>query len=83
MRGRGKLKSLLAEVKAIRVDRLDGFADRAKVDAAALVKKGLVREGYRIKIVDGGKLSRTLTVKVPVTAGAEKKIKAAGGTIEK
>ncbi|MDY6285795.1 MAG: uL15m family ribosomal protein, partial [Lachnospiraceae bacterium] len=53
------------------------------ITTAALVEAGVVsnpRDG--VKILGDGELTKKLTVKVPVSAGAKEKIEAAGGTVE-
>jgi large subunit ribosomal protein L15 len=82
-RGKGKLKPV-KKVTTIRLERLNSFRAGEKVDLAKLVKAGMVRRGATadyIKIVSGGKLTKKLSVVLPVTATAAREIKKAGGTI--
>jgi len=67
----------------INVHELNRFDDGAEITTAALVEAGVVsnpRDG--VKILGDGELTKKLTVKVPVSAGAKEKIEAAGGTVE-
>lgn len=67
----------------INVSALNRFNDGAEITTAALVEAGVVsnpRDG--VKILGDGELTKKLTVKVPVSAGAKEKIEAAGGTVE-
>ena len=67
----------------INVSALNRFDDGAEITTAALVEAGVVsnpRDG--VKILGEGGVTKKLTVKVPVSAGAKEKIEAAGGTVE-
>lgn len=58
------------------------FAAGATVTRAALVTAGLVRsDARRVKILGDGAVSKALTVALPVSASAKKKIEEAGGTV--
>jgi len=69
----------------VNVDRLEqAFDAGAEVTAETLVAAGLVEpaEGG-VKVLGRGELTKKLVVKVTaVSAGARKKIEAAGGTVE-
>lgn len=67
----------------VAVGALNVFADGDTVDRESLQARGLVRGGRRpVKILGDGELSRRLTVRVDkVSAGAAKKIEAAGGSV--
>lgn len=60
------------------------FEDGATVDAAALLAHGLISDLYgKIKVLGDGKLKKKLTIKVQAaTAGAQKAVEAAGGSVE-
>ena len=71
------------EFALVNIKRLSGFADGATVDAAALVERGLVPNGHKVKILGDGTLKVKLTVRADAfSAGAREKIAAAGGTAE-
>ena len=69
---------------AVNVDVLNRFDDDAVVTVESLIETGIIknpRDG--VKILGNGELTKKLTVKVnAVSAGAEEKIKALGGTVE-
>ena len=67
----------------VAVEALNAFADGDTVDRQSLQAHGLVRGGKRaVKILGDGELTRRLTVRVDkVSAGAAKKIEAAGGSV--
>ncbi|KKU47867.1 MAG: 50S ribosomal protein L15 [Parcubacteria group bacterium GW2011_GWA2_46_9] len=59
------------------------FAAGTIVNQRILVNKGLIKSGRPVKILDTGTIDRSLRIqKCRVSAGARKKIVAAGGTIE-
>lgn len=68
----------------VNLGQLDIFESASNVDAAALLKSGIisgVRDG--IKVLATGDLTRALTVKAhKFSAAAKEKILAAGGTVE-
>jgi large subunit ribosomal protein L15 len=68
----------------VNVGALTGFAEGARVDAAALAARGLVRAGGGpVKLLGEGAAPRNLTLAVSaVSATAREKIEAAGGRIE-
>jgi len=65
------------------VGALNAFGDGDTVDAETLRARGLLRGRSRpVKILGNGELTRRLTVRVDkVSAGAAKKIEAAGGSV--
>lgn len=79
-------KSLRRKTVALNLDILNMFNDNDVVTILALQQKGLVKPfGHGslppVKIL-AGKLSKKLTVKVPVSAAARQAIEAAGGTVK-
>ncbi|MBT0654473.1 50S ribosomal protein L15 [Geomobilimonas luticola] len=68
----------------VNLGQLDIFEAASSVDAAALLKSGLisgVRDG--IKVLATGELTKALTIKAhKFSAAAKEKILAAGGTVE-
>jgi len=72
------------DYQVVNLDRLNGFADGATVDAASLFEAGLVRNAVdTIKILGNGELTaKKLTVSVTAaSASAVAKVTAAGGTV--
>jgi large subunit ribosomal protein L15 len=67
----------------INLSRLGLFGDGSQVDPAALVERGLIRDGRRVKILGNGNLTIKLMVRAHAfSAGAMAKIAAAGGSAE-
>ena len=69
----------------VNVGDLDGHFDSgAKIDASALIAKGLIRdERYPVKILGDGEVTKKLTVVAgKFTASASEKITKAGGAVE-
>ena len=62
---------------------LNRFADGATVDRKALLEAGMIRSaGIPIKLLGSGSLERALTVRIDrASAGACRKVTAAGGTV--
>lgn len=66
----------------VNVRRLVEAIEDGKVTPDTLARKGLVREGARIKVLGDGALERALEVHAhAISAGAKGKIEAAGGRI--
>ena len=81
---RGFTNIFKKNIAVINVHDLSGFESGSVVDAAALVRAGLVK-GTRdgIKLLGQGEISHPLTIKVNAfSKGAGEKIKIAGGTVE-
>jgi len=63
------------------------FVDKEVVDIESLVKHQLVRledaKANGVKILGDGDIKKALTIKLPISKSAAKKIEKAGGNIEK
>ena len=72
------------EYALVKVQDLEVFDTGSRVDHDALVQAGLIRKKTTlVKVLANGELSKSLTVVVDkVSKGAQKKIEAAGGTVE-
>lgn len=85
-RGKGKNKVFRKKPVEINVRVLNLLKKDSIVDIATLVKSGILKkeeaEIYGVKILGDGDLAVPLTVKLPASKGAEKKIIAAGGRVE-
>ena len=68
----------------VNVDKLNVFEDGTTVDVVALIEKGIIKKELDgVRILGNGELTKNLTVKASAfTAGAAKKIEAAGGKAE-
>jgi large subunit ribosomal protein L15 len=71
-------------VEIVNTGSLGRFGEGATVDVEGLVRCGLIRgSGAPVKLLGEGDAPRKLTVKLHrVSAGARRKIEAAGGTVE-
>ena len=82
IRGKGKNKSVAQASLVIGLEVLNKFKDGAIVDPESLLKMNLVNDSSKpVKILVKGKLTRKLTVKVPVSESAKKLIEKAGGKV--
>lgn len=72
------------QVEIVNLASLAAFGDGETVDIAALVAKGLARgNGALVKVLGDGDAPKNLNVKVNrISAGARKKLEAAGGSVE-
>lgn len=85
-RGKGRNKVFRKKPIIINVRVLNLLKKGSIVDTQTLIKNHIVREDdaniYGVKILGDGDLSVPLTVKLPVSKGAAKKIEKAGGKVE-
>ncbi len=83
-RGKDKFKGSHKPI-VINLEVLNLFSDGAKVDIAGLVKSGIVKEDdalkYGVKILGDGKLAKKLTISLPISKSAAKKVEKLGGKI--
>ena len=72
------------EYALVKIKDLEAFESGSRVDRQALLDAGLIaKKDILVKVLANGDLSKSLTVAVDkVSAGARKKIEAAGGTVE-
>ena len=62
---------------------LANFAEGETIDPAVLVDRGLVRAGYKVKVLGDGELGARLTIRAHAfSKGAREKISGAGGIAE-
>jgi large subunit ribosomal protein L15 len=85
LRGKGRNKSLQAKSLIINLSALNVFSDGAVVDVDTLAKHRLIKteniKKHKIKILGDGELKKSLTIKLPISKNAAKKIEKAGGKI--
>ncbi|MGO1393487.1 50S ribosomal protein L15 [Agrococcus casei] len=81
---RGFKNPFRTEYQVVNVAQLEQlFPQGGDVTVAALVEKGLVRKNELVKVLGNGELTVSLNVEVDkVSASAEQKIVAAGGSIK-
>ncbi|MBU1000576.1 50S ribosomal protein L15 [Patescibacteria group bacterium] len=83
-KGKGNPK-LTTKKTLLDIVKLDIFKDKTIVDLEKLIKTNIISEKQArkgVKILNKGKLSRALTVRLPVSASARKKIEESGGKVE-
>jgi len=85
LRGKGKFKSYGKKPVVVNLKYLELLPEGEEVNLETLAKHGLIEEEqareFGVKILGEGKLSKPLTVKLPVSRGARKKIEKAGGKV--
>jgi large subunit ribosomal protein L15 len=85
LRGKGKNKSLRKDPFVLNVSALNILPKNTVVDLESLAKFNLVTledaKLVGVKILGDGELGVALTVKVPTSKGAAKKIEKAGGSL--
>lgn len=85
MKGKGKNKSFRSQSVTVNIELLNSLKKGTVVDIKSLVENKIVNpedaKKYGVKILGSGKLDVSLTVKLPVSKGAAKKIEQAGGIV--
>ncbi|MDD3480812.1 MAG: 50S ribosomal protein L15 [Patescibacteria group bacterium] len=66
----------------VTLGRLNRFKDGSVVTEKKLKEEGIISRDSA-KIVDGGELTKKLTIALPISKGAAEKVKKAGGKIER
>lgn len=83
LRGKGRNQSMKPKAFPIPLHKLNSFPKGTVVTLETLLKYRMIDERVsRVKILSGGEVSVTLTVKVPCSASAKEAIIKAGGSIE-
>ena len=83
-RGLGN-RQVTQKIKVLPLNKLNIFNGRSVVDIEALVKNNLInkKDAERgVKILSQGKLTKALTIKLPVSKSARVAIEKAGGKVE-
>ncbi len=71
------------EFAVVNLKALSEFPDGATVDPAAMAERGLIRPGFKVKILGDGELKTKLIVRAEAfSASAREKIAQAGGAAE-
>ena len=71
------------EFAEVNLKSLTGFDAGGPIDPAALIERGIIRSGRKVKILGDGEVSGKLTVRAHAfSKGAREKIAAAGGAAE-
>lgn len=85
LRGKGRNKSFQTRPVLIAVEALNIFDDNEEVTVETLVVKKILNQSQKslmVKILGNGKLTKKLTVAVPVSASVKTMIEKAGGQIK-
>ena len=86
LRGKGRNKSLQIKPLIVNINSLNVFSENDIVDIDNLVRHRLIKlkqaKLQGVKILGDGEIEKKLTVKLPVSKNAAKKIEKAGGTIK-
>ncbi|MEK7543476.1 MAG: 50S ribosomal protein L15 [Patescibacteria group bacterium] len=83
LRGKGRNQSQKPKAFPLPVTNLNALPKGTVVTLETLKKYHMIDERVaRVKLLDGGEVSVTLTVKVPCSATAKKAILKAGGSVE-
>lgn len=84
-RGKDKNKTRAKKPIEINLKYLNFFPEGTIIDEKTLIEKGIVDKKeaqiFGIKILGGGDIKSPITVHLPVSGGARKKIEAVGGKI--
>lgn len=84
LRGKSRFNSLSNNL-TLTVGMLDQFKNGSTIDLAALTAVGLISKTQasraKVKLVEGGQLTKKLTVLIPASQKAQASIKQAGGTV--
>jgi large subunit ribosomal protein L15 len=85
-RGKSRNKAFKKLPIIINIKFLEIFKTGSVIDLKALISNHLVKESdakeYGVKILGDGKLEKALTIKLPISKKAAKKIEKAGGSVE-
>ena len=84
MRGKAKNKSVKLKPVLVTLAMLDTFDANAVVDTQTLIEKRMItlKRDQGVKVVSTGKLTKSLTVALPVSESARQHIEKAGGKVQ-
>lgn len=84
-RGKGRNNSLKAKPVVVNIKALELLPAKSVVDIETLIKHNIVVESeakkFGVKILGDGEISKALTIKLPITNSAKKKVEKAGGSV--
>ena len=85
-RGKGRNKPIKDKFLIVNVKYLNTLPKNEVVDINSLIKYKIVREidakRFGVKILGDGEIEKALTIKLPISKNAAKKIEKAGGKVE-
>jgi large subunit ribosomal protein L15 len=77
----GRHNTYIVNIKDLNILPKNTIVDREVLISKKIIDKNIVKD-YKIKLLGDGELNTPLTVKLPCSKGAKKKIEKAGGKIE-
>jgi len=84
-RGKGRF-SAKKKPLVVNLQYLNVLPEGSLVDLKLLVKHGIIKEAdakaFGVKILGDGKLTKKITIKLPISKSAAEKVKKAGGKVE-
>ena len=84
LRGRGRNKPNSSGLVGISLENLSVLPSKTIVDVATLIKYKVVNSAAKktgVKILGVGDIKSSLTIKIPISESAKKKIEKAGGSV--
>lgn len=86
LRGKGRNYSLQPTPIVINLKALETLPVKSVVDIETLIKHNMIvaadAKKFGVKILGDGELKKALTIKLPISNSARKKVEAAGGSVE-
>lgn len=86
-RGKGRNKSFKKSPLIVNIKYLNTLSKGQVIDVESLIKKGIVKADdarqFGVKILGDGEIKQSLTIKLPISKSAAKKIEKAGGRVER
>ena len=83
LRGKGRNRVFKAQPVEVSLDQLNSLPAKSIITPELLIEHKIVETGTKkVKVLASGTISQVLTVKVPVSKGAQLLIEKAGGTVE-
>lgn len=85
-RGKGRNYSLQPTPIVVNLKALELLPAKSVVDIETLIKHNMIvaadAKKFGVKILGDGELKKALTIKLPISNSARKKVEAAGGSVE-
>lgn len=83
LRGKGRNLAIKAPAVEVTLSDLNSLPTKSVVTQDFLIDKNVIEKGTkRVKVISTGSIEKSLTVKVPVSKGAQAAIEKAGGKVE-
>ncbi len=82
LRGKNRNNSVKQKSFAVSLTILEQFNEKDVVTIETLVKQNLVKKNVPVKVVANGKLTKSLTIALPVSKSARAIIEKAGGKVQ-